>query len=169
MTLGLAESKFPAEPEAARTLLREARARLSEALQELRELSRGIHPAILTERGLHEALAELTDRTLVPVALDVTLSERLPERVEAAAYYLVSEALTNITKYAEATSVSVHVARADGRALIQVRDNGKGGAEANRGTGLRGLRDRVEALGGQLTLASPTGEGTVLKAEIPCA
>ncbi|HET7009597.1 MAG TPA: sensor histidine kinase [Anaerolineales bacterium] len=168
MTLGLAEAKFAADPGAAQAYVREARSGLSEALQELRELSRGIHPAILTERGLREALGELIDRTRVPVALDVSLSERLPERVETAAYYLVSEALTNITKYAEATSVSVRVARINGRALIQVRDDGKGGAELSRGTGLRGLRDRVEALGGRLTLASPPGQGTVLKAEIPC-
>jgi signal transduction histidine kinase len=153
---------------AAKRLLREARTGLAETLEELRELSRGIHPAVLTERGLVQALGELIDRTRVPATLDVVLSARLPERVETAAYYLASEALTNVTKHADATWVKVQVACVNGRALIQVRDDGKGGAEPGRGTGLRGLRDRVEALGGDLTIASPLGEGTLLKAEIPC-
>lgn len=169
MTLGLTESKLPADPGAAQTLLSEARAGLSEALQELRELSRGIHPAVLTERGLIDALRELIDRTQVPVDLDVALPERLPGRVETAAYYFVAEALTNITKHAQAATVSIRVAKVDGRALVQVRDDGRGGAEPRAGTGLRGLRDRVEALGGLLTVTSPPGQGTVLTAEIPCA
>jgi signal transduction histidine kinase len=168
MTLGLADSRFLAEPESAQTFLREARTGLSEALEDLRELSRGIYPGILTERGLAPALDELAARGHLPVELVVSLPERLPERVETAAYFTVSEALTNVAKYAHATNVGVRVERVDGRAVIQVRDDGTGGADPSRGSGLRGLRDRVEALGGHLTLQSPPGKGTVVEAEIPC-
>jgi len=142
---------------------------LSFALQELRELARGIHPAVLTERGLEPAVRAVADRAPVPVELSVTLDERLPGPVEAAAYYVVAEALTNVAKYACATGVSIGVERTNGKARIEVRDDGVGGALPGRGTGLRGLADRVEALGGRLTVESPLGAGTTLRAEIPVA
>ena len=142
---------------------------LSHALQELRELARGIHPAVLTERGLEPAVRALADRAPLPVELDVSIRERLPDPVEAAAYYVVAEALTNVAKYAHASGVSVGVARQNGNACIEVRDDGVGGAAATRGTGLRGLADRVEALGGRFVVDSPAGAGTTLRAEIPCS
>jgi len=169
MTLGLADSRLDAGPSAVRPLLAQARSALSEALGELRELSQGIHPGILTERGLGAALEELVYGARLPLELDVGLPERLPERVEAAAYYVVSEALTNVAKHAGAGAVQVSVRRADGRAVIEVADDGVGGADGARGTGLRGLADRVDALGGRLRVESPPGRGTVVHAEIPCA
>ncbi len=141
---------------------------LGSALEELRELARGIHPAVLTEYGLAPAIEALATRTPFPVDVEVALEDRLPPPVEAAAYYVVSEALTNVTKYAEASDVRVHVFRDDGRAHVEVRDDGRGGAQEENGTGLRGLADRVEALGGALWINSPPGEGTTLLAEIPC-
>jgi signal transduction histidine kinase len=140
---------------------------LSQALQELRELARGIHPAVLTERGLEPAVRAVADRAPVPVELDITLSERLPQQVEAAAYYVVSEALANVAKYANASVVRVHVDRAAGSARIVVSDDGAGGADPAGGSGLRGLADRVEALNGRLTIDSPLGAGTTLRADIP--
>jgi signal transduction histidine kinase len=169
MSLGLAERKLQTDPDAARPILHEARESLAMALQELRELSQGIHPVLLTERGLEAALGELPLRMPVPLELEVSLDERLPVRVEAAAYYVVSEALANVTKYAQATAVRVRVDRIDGQALVEVADDGVGGADRSRGSGLRGLADRVEALGGSFALVSPGGRGTVVRAEIPCA
>jgi signal transduction histidine kinase len=169
MALGLAESKLSTDPEAARPVIEEARHALSAALTELRELSQGIHPGILTERGLGPALVELTYSGGTPVELEVGLEERLPEQVEATAYYVVSESLANVAKHAGATAVKVHVGRQDGRALVEVADDGVGGADGRRGSGLSGLRDRVEALGGRFALVSPPGRGTIIRAEIPCA
>jgi signal transduction histidine kinase len=169
MSLGLAESKFGVEPEAAIGFLREAKSRLSGALEELRDLSQGIHPGILTERGLSAALDELVHRIDMPVALDLSLGERLPDRVEQAAYYVISETLTNTIKYAHASHARVEVDRVDGVAVMRVSDDGMGGADWTRGSGLRGLRDRVEALGGHLSIVSPRTGGTVVEAEIPCA
>jgi signal transduction histidine kinase len=169
MTLGLADSRLERDPSTVRSLLDQARAALTEALRELRELSQGIHPGILTERGLPAALEELAYGARLPLELDIGLSERLPDRVEAAAYYVVSEALTNIAKHAEASAVRVHVQRIDGRAVVEVADDGIGGADGAQGTGLRGLADRVDALGGRLHVESPPGRGTIVHAEIPCA
>src|SRR5581483_3717247 len=140
---------------------------LSDALTELRELAQGIHPAVLTERGLSEALEVLAARTPLPVALDVQLDERLPEPVEAAAYYVVSEALANVVKHAGANAASVRVARRNGSAAIEVTDDGAGGADPEAGTGLWGLRDRVETLDGRLEIASEPGCGTLVTARIP--
>jgi signal transduction histidine kinase len=168
MALGLADSKLASDPDTARQILEEAREGLGVALQELRELSQGIHPGILTERGLGPALQELAYRAPLPVDVAVSLDGRLPDRVEAAAYFVVAEALTNVTKYASAEAVSVSVQRRNGRALVEVADDGVGGADPSKGSGLRGLADRVEALGGALALESPRGLGTVLRAEIPC-
>jgi signal transduction histidine kinase len=169
MALGLAESKLAADPEGAREILDETRKTLATALQELRELSQGIHPGILTERGLGPALQELAYAAPVPIELSVPLEQRLPQPVEAAAYYVVAEALTNVAKYAAASTVSVSVDQRNGRALVEVSDDGVGGADPARGSGLRGLSDRVEALGGRLFVESTPGRGTHLKAEIPCA
>jgi signal transduction histidine kinase len=168
MTLGLAESRLDREPADVRRLLEQARGALTDALKELRELSQGIHPGILSERGLPAALEELAYGARLPLDLDVDLSERLPDRVEAAAYYVVSEALTNIAKHAEASAVRIRVQRTNGRAVIEIADDGIGGADRGRGTGLRGLADRVDALGGRLDVQSPPGRGTILRAEIPC-
>jgi signal transduction histidine kinase len=168
MQLGLAEHKLQSEPDEAQPLVHEARENLMTALQELRELSHGIHPALLTERGLEAALGELPPRVPVPLELDLSLAERLPSQVEAAAYYVVSEALANVTKYAQATAIRVRVDRVDGEAIVEIADDGIGGADQGRGSGLRGLADRVEALGGTFALVSPAGRGTVVRAEIPC-
>jgi signal transduction histidine kinase len=140
---------------------------LSDALEELRELSRGIHPAILTEGGLVPALKALARRSAVPVELDATRGVRLPQRIEVAAYYVVAEALANATKYAQASLIRVAVNVVDGRLLLSVADDGIGGADPANGTGLTGLVDRLEALDGTMTVASPAGDGTVLRAELP--
>jgi signal transduction histidine kinase len=163
MALGLAQAKLEKDPAAAGAVFGEARQGLSAALEELRELSHGIHPAILTERGLVAALQDL-----VPIELAVDGTGRLPEQVEAAAYYVVSEALANIAKHAHATSARVRLQPVDGKVVLEVADDGIGGADAGRGSGLRGLTDRVEALGGRLWLSSPPGQGTVVRGEIPC-
>jgi signal transduction histidine kinase len=169
MALGLAEAKFESDPAAAGAVFGEARQGLSAALEELRELSHGIHPGILTERGLAAALDELALRAALPVELTVADTERLPERIEAAAYYVVSEALSNIAKHANATRARVRVEHPDGKVVLEVADDGIGGADTDRGSGVRGLTDRVEALGGRLRLSSPPGQGTIVRAEIPCA
>jgi signal transduction histidine kinase len=140
-----------------------------QALEELRELARGIHPAVLSDQGLRAALGALTGRSPVPVHLDVELGSELPPPVEAAAYYVVAESLTNIAKYAGASLVEV-IVRSDGTGTsVQVRDDGVGGADPAAGTGLRGLADRVDALGGVLRVSSPAGAGTTVTAELPLA
>jgi signal transduction histidine kinase len=151
------------------TLLDQAQEELRTSLAELRELARGIHPAILTERGLAPALDGLVSRVPVPVTLEADSEERLPEPVESAAYFVVSEALANVAKYAQASHATVRVLRANGRVTVDVTDDGVGGADAARGSGLRGLADRLGALDGTLSLDSPPGRGTRLHAEIPCA
>jgi signal transduction histidine kinase len=168
MALGLAESKLGSDQEAAREIIEEARESLGAALQELREFSQGIHPAVLTERGLGPALRELVYLAPMPIELAVPADERLPEPVEAAAYYVVAEALANVAKYASADAVYVTVERRNGAAFVEVADDGIGGADPAKGSGLRGLSDRVEALGGTLAVDSPPGAGTRLRAEIPC-
>jgi signal transduction histidine kinase/PAS domain-containing protein len=167
LTLRLAEAKLEEDPEGARMLLDSASSELAEALEELRELARGIHPAILSDRGLRPALEALLTRLPFPVDLDDTTAARLPAPVEAAAYYVVAESLTNVAKYAEAQSAQVRVARRNGLAIVEVQDDGLGGADASRGTGLRGLADRVEALAGRLSVTSTEGHGTRVRAEIP--
>jgi signal transduction histidine kinase len=168
MALGLAESKLGSDPEAARQIIEEARQALGAALHELREFSQGIHPAILTERGLGPALQELVFLAPISIQLTVPPDERLPEPVEAAAYYIVAEALANAAKYASADTVSVTVERQNGLARIEIADDGVGGADPTKGSGLRGLSDRAEALGGTLAVESVSGSGTRLRAEIPC-
>ena len=169
MTLGLAESKLAADRRAVEPVLREARDALAVALAELRELTQGIRPAILVERGLAAALDDLSRRAALPVRLDVAVTGRLPEQAEGAAYFVASEALANAAKHSHAGEVQL-TASCEGSVLVlEVADDGIGGAAAGGGSGLRGLADRVEALGGRLTVSSPPGRGTRLRAEIPCA
>jgi signal transduction histidine kinase len=144
-------------------------AELRSALQELRELARGLHPQILTEEGLGAAIEVLAERSPIPVRVTIDREERLPASVEATAYFVVAEALTNVSKYAHASSAAVAVARSNGSLLVDITDDGVGGARAGGGSGLLGLEDRVSALGGTLAIESPAGEGTRLHAEIPCA
>jgi PAS domain S-box-containing protein len=167
LALRMVHAQVLASPVAAQELLSAAGEELTEAIAELRELARGIHPAVLTDRGLPAALEALAGRAPAPVELRVTLDERLPAPIEAAAYYVVAEALTNVTKYASARSVSVSVARENGLALVEVADDGVGGADPTQGTGLRGLADRVEALDGVLKVESRPGGGTRVSASIP--
>jgi PAS domain S-box-containing protein len=167
LALRLVQAKMQKTPDEATEILTNASNELALALQELRELARGIHPAILSERGLDAALQALASRAPLPVELKPP-EERLPAPVEAAAYYVVAEALTNVAKYADASSVSIRVERLNGKAIVEVADDGVGGADAATGSGLRGLADRVEALDGRLHVSSPPGGGTQIRAEIPC-
>jgi signal transduction histidine kinase len=169
MALGLAESKLAADRPAVQPVLHEAREALSVALAELRELTQGIRPAILVERGLGAALDDLSRRAALPVRLQLAVSGRLPERVEGAAYFVASEALTNAAKYSHASEVRLTACFRDRVLVLEVTDDGIGGAATSGGTGLRGLADRVEALGGRLTVSSPPGRGTRLRVELPCA
>jgi signal transduction histidine kinase len=166
LSLALARRRFAAEP-AVTAMLEQTSAELADALAELRELARGIHPTVLTERGLAAAIESLISRAPVPVELLDAPAARLPSGIEAAAYYLVAEALTNVAKYAEASSAQVCVSRVDGSVVVEVADDGKGGADGRRGSGLRGLVDRVEALDGRLDVDSPPGAGTRIRATIP--
>ncbi len=157
-----------ADPEAI-AAAEDAAAQLKLAIGELRELARGIHPAILTEAGLGPAITALAERSAVPASIETLPDRRLPMAVEATAYFVVSEALANVAKYASATSASV-AADCDSATLrVEVADDGIGGADQSRGTGIRGLADRVAALGGRLTVHSPPGQGTRITAEIPIA
>jgi PAS domain S-box-containing protein len=167
LSLRLAQAKLDADPPAARAFLADASAELALALDELRELARGLHPAVLTDRGLRAAVEMLAGRAPIPVEIAGLPDERLPAPVEAAAYYLIAEALTNVAKYAQASIVRVRVAATGTSVLVEVSDDGVGGADPASGSGLRGLADRVEALGGSFEVESPAGSGTRLRAEIP--
>jgi signal transduction histidine kinase len=167
LRLRAAQASVPPELGELRAELGRVATALTNALDELREYARGIHPAILTERGLGPALKTLARRSPVPVRLDVRTAAQLPERLEVAAYYVISEALTNAAKHANASAVHVDVEVVDGVVRLSVSDDGVGGADPARGSGLVGLRDRVEALGGMLTVRSRSGEGTSLIAELP--
>jgi signal transduction histidine kinase len=149
-------------------LLTTARQELAASLKELRELAQGIHPAVLTDYGLGVALESLAARAPVPVDLTVGIDGRLPTQVEVAAYYLVSEGLANIAKYSEAASATIDVERENGHLVVEVADDGVGGADPTGGSGLRGLADRIEALGGRLRVWSAPAQGTKVRAEIPC-
>jgi signal transduction histidine kinase len=139
---------------------------LKDASDELREVSRGIHPTILTEAGLGPALRALARRSNVPIDVDVRLDERLPEPIEAAAYYIASEALTNVAKHAEANIVQLSAAYDNGILTLEIRDDGIGGVDIGRGSGILGLTDRAEALGGTISIASPPGGGTMLSVRL---
>ena len=175
MSLGLLESRLAPGQGDAGPIVREARSALALALEELRELTQGIHPTLLVERGLPVALEELCRRAGLPAHLKVDLDVRLPDQVETAAYYFASEALSNAVKHSHGSEVRVEVARDGATLMVEIADDGIGGAAiggvgwAGSGSGLRGLADRVEALGGQFTVSSPPGRGTRLRAEIPCA
>jgi signal transduction histidine kinase len=149
-------------------LLAEARAELQAALHELRELARGIHPAILTDEGLKAAIGSLIDRSPIPITAQVT-DTRYPPPIESAAYFVASEALANIAKHAHAHSATVTVAQRNGRLVVEIADDGHGGANAARGGGLEGLADRIGALNGWLTIHSSADAGTMIRTEIPCA
>lgn len=165
--LNLARRRLDTDAGEARDLLDGASTELAEAHEELRELARGIHPASLTMGGLRPALSVLAQRSTVPVEVAALPEDRLPETVEVAAYYVVSEALANAAKYARASSVTITVVRKDGRAIVEVADDGVGGVDLNAGSGLVGLSDRVEALSGRLEVESPPGAGTRVRAIIP--
>jgi len=165
--LRLLDARIRDAPGEAAELVQYASQELSAAISELRELAQGIHPAVLTDRGLAEALDVLAARTPLPVDIDVRLAQRLPPSVEAAAYYVVSESLANVVKHASAATASVVVDRRDGEAVVDVTDDGAGGADPDRGSGLCGLRDRVETLSGQLQIESPPGQGTHIRAIVP--
>jgi PAS domain S-box-containing protein len=169
LSLRLALAKLPADPDAARTILTAAGDELTVALDELRELARGLHPAVLADRGLRAAVEALAGRAPVVVEIGEIPDQRLPEPVEAAAYYLIAEALTNVAKYARASTARIRVTRNDTGVIVEVSDDGIGAADPAGGSGLRGLADRVEALGGSLDVDSPPGGGTTLRAEIPSA
>jgi signal transduction histidine kinase len=169
MDLGLAREKLDSDPEAARSLVESAHAEATTAIAELRELVAGIAPAVLSDRGLDAALSSLVASCRVPVSVDVRLPDRVPPSVEVAAYFVVSESLANVQKHAGATRASVDVRSQDGRLVVEVGDDGSGGADPTRGSGLAGLRDRVAALDGTVTVVSPPGGPTLVRAEIPCA
>ena len=169
LNIRLARAKLNEDPLAAEQLLASAGDELESALEELRELARGIHPAVLTDRGLGTALQTLANRAPVPVELGELPDERLPEAVELAAYFVVAEALTNVAKYAEASHATVQVERHNGRVVVEVADDGVGGADPGRGTGLRGLADRLAVIEGRLEVESEQGQGTTVTARIPCA
>jgi signal transduction histidine kinase len=168
LQLRLARDQAGKDPDVAQQMLDGAMRELDEALAELRELARGIHPAVLADRGLEPALSALAGRAPLPVDVTEAPAERLPAPVEAAAYFVVAEALTNVARYAHANRASVAVERRNGHAVVEVRDDGVGGADASRGTGLTGLADRLSALDGRLEVHSPEGGGTVVRAQIPC-
>jgi len=167
LELSMLERKLDRDPEAARATLANAREQLALGLRELRDLARGIHPSVLTERGLDAALSALAQRAPLPVELHVAVSGRLDPTIEAAAYFLVSEALTNVAKHARADRVSVDVAVVDGTLEVTIADDGAGGADDTKGSGLRGLVDRVTAVGGRIDVTSPPGQGTRLCARLP--
>src|SRR5215468_953533 len=169
MDLGMALEKFDSDPDAARGLVGDAHAELQRAIAELRNLARGIHPAVLTDRGLDAALSALAARSPVPVRLDVQLDERPPASVEATAYFIVAEALTNAARYANARRVDVKVRQTGDELHIEVKDDGVGGAEQRAGGGLAGLADRAHSVEGSLRVSSPQGGPTVVTADLPCA
>ena len=167
LTLRMAREKLGPEGGPAGVLLDRSREELRLALNELRELARGIHPAVLSDRGLGAAVESLADRAPLRVEVREVPAERLPDHIELTAYFVISEALTNITKYASASRAWVSVTQANGRLTLEVGDDGVGGADARRGTGLRGLADRLEAIEGQLDIESEPGRGTTVRATMP--
>jgi len=168
MELGLARDKMGTDLGAARKLLEESHEDAKLVLTELRELVRGIHPAVLTDRGLDAAISAIAGRSPIPVGVDIDLNGRQRDEVESTAYFVVVEALTNIAKHSDATEASVSIRRTGSWLRIIVSDNGKGGADPNYGTGLRGLKDRIAALDGRYAIESPLGVGTSILVEIPC-
>ena len=169
LSLRLTRTRIDADPDAAAELIDEAIEELAGATAELRELARGIHPAILTDRGLDAALKAVAARAPVPVEVASSVDGRLPPPVEAAVYFVAAEALTNVARYAQASCAEVRIERGASSVSVAVSDDGVGGAEPRAGSGLRGLADRVATLDGMLEVVSPPGEGTIVRAAIPCA
>jgi signal transduction histidine kinase len=169
MDLGAARERLESDPEGGKRLVAEAHEEAKAALKEIRDLVRGIHPVILEDRGLDAALSAVVARSPVPVHLTVDVPARPPAAVESAAYFVVSEALTNIARHARATTAHVAIARTRDRLVVEVRDDGVGGADPIRGTGLAGLRERVVGMGGTIDILSPHGGPTTLLVELPCA
>jgi signal transduction histidine kinase len=167
LELTMLDQVIERDPGRARASLARAREHLAGGLGELRDLARGIHPAVLTERGLEAAVAALVQRAPLPVTLRAAVPERPDPSIEAAAYFLISEALTNVAKYAQAGAVSVELQSERGVLAVTIADDGVGAADPSRGSGLRGLVDRVEAIGGQLEVTSAPGQGTRLCARLP--
>jgi signal transduction histidine kinase len=168
MSLGMAEEEFDRDPGAARQLVIEARASARTALNELRHLVRGIHPPVLTERGLGGAVEALALASAVPVEVDVALDERLPAPLESALYFVIAEAMANIARHSHATWAFVRLWKEQGKLRLIVHDDGCGGADPARGSGLRGMQQRLAAFDGKLTLSSPVSGPTELFAELPC-
>lgn len=168
LDLGMAKEKLVADPVAAQPLVAHAHEEAKRALAEIRDLVRGVYPAVLADRGLDAAVSALVGRCPVPVAVTVELVGRLPEAVESTAYFLIAEALTNVAKHSQATAAWVEVRCKEDRLLVVVGDNGVGGADATQGTGLAGLADRVAALDGRLTISSPARGPTRIIGELPC-
>jgi signal transduction histidine kinase len=168
LRLSLLDRRLAAEPET-REELAAARREVALSLEELRDVARGIHPAVLSGHGLAVAVESLAARAPLPVRLALDVVGRLPEQVEVAAYYVVSESLANVAKHAQAREARVSLEHQQRRLVVEVVDDGVGGADTERGSGLRGLADRVEALGGRLRVWTPLGGGTRVRAEIPCA
>jgi signal transduction histidine kinase len=167
LQLRMARSKIDANPVRAAEFLDAAVEALTEATAELRELARGIHPVVLTEGGLRPALRALVERTSIPAKLTEAPDGRFPAAVEAAVYFVVAEALTNAVRYSDASAVEVSAVRVDGRLRVTITDDGRGEADL-LGSGVRGIADRVAAVDGALSVRSPAGRGTVVRAEIPC-
>jgi signal transduction histidine kinase len=169
MDLGSARERLESDPAAGKALVAEAHEEAKAALKEIRDLVRGIHPVILEDRGLDAALSAVVARSPIPVVLTVQLDGRASPDVESAAYFVVSEALANVARHARATKAEVGIVRAGDRLIVEVRDDGVGGADPSTGTGLAGLADRVVALGGTMDLLSPIGGPTTVLVELPCA
>ena len=167
--LGAAREKLDDDPEAGKELVASAHEEAKAALKDIRDLVRGIHPVILEDRGLDAALSAVVARAPVPVTLKVRVEPRPAPAIESAAYFIVNEALTNVARHAHATRAEVAIERAGARLVIEVRDDGVGGADASLGTGLQGLRERVDGLGGSLHVVSPDGGPTTISVELPCA
>jgi signal transduction histidine kinase len=168
LRLSLLATRLEPDSEAGR-LLAQARDELADSLKELRELAHGLHPAMLSTCGLVAAVESLAARAPLRVTVTAEVGRRSPAPVEAAAYYVVCEALTNVAKYAGAATAAITITRRDRHLVIKVADDGVGGADLAAGSGLRGLADRVEALGGRFEISSPPGHGTTVHADIPCA
>ena len=167
MKLRMAQDSVPAELDVLNDELSDVLSGLGAVSKELQEISRGIHPAVLSRGGLAPALKALARRSAVPVSLDVVIDRRLPEPIEVAAYYVVAEALANTAKYAQASEVNIRVQTTDADLRVTIRDDGIGGADSRKGSGLVGLNDRIEAIGGQMHITSKPGQGTTLDITIP--
>ncbi len=168
MDLGRLQDKMEKDPEGAKLLIDSSHEESKRILADLRDLVRGIHPAVLTDRGLDAAISAIAGRSPVPVEVDVDLKSRLPEEVEGTAYFVVVESLTNIAKHSQASRARVHIHRRGNWLILEISDNGRGGANLGHGSGLRGLQDRILALDGRFSLSSPPGKGTTIYVEIPC-